>query len=71
MKKLLNDHILLRSTFKEWDWNDNIGPILDDRLKEKILKPGKGALSSQAVCLSVSFCLSARGLQSTPFELGT
>ena len=30
-----------------------IGPILDDRLKEKILKPWKGALSSQSVCPSV------------------
>ena len=34
----------------------SIGPILDDRLKEKILKPWKGALSSHSVCLSV--CLS-------------
>ena len=33
------------------------GPILDDRLKEKLLKPWKGALSSHFhVCLSV--CLS-------------
>ena len=30
-----------------------IGPILDDRLKEKILKPWKGALSSHSVCVSV------------------
>ena len=35
-----------------------IGPILDDRLEEKILKPWKGALSSHSVCLSV--CLSVR-----------
>ena len=34
-----------------------VGPILDDRLKEKILKPWKGALSIHfGVCLSV--CLS-------------
>ena len=26
------------------------GPILDDRLKEKLLKPWKGALSSHSVC---------------------
>ena len=33
---------------------DHIGPILDDRLKEKILKPWKGAHSSHfRVCLSV------------------
>ena len=30
-----------------------IGPILDDRLKEKILKPWKGAHSSHCVCPSV------------------
>ena len=41
------------------------GPILDDRLKEKILKPYKGAHSSHSVCVSV------RGLQVTPFGLGT
>ena len=36
-----------------------VGPILDDRLKEKILKSWKGALSSHfRVCLSV--CLSVR-----------
>ena len=35
-----------------------IGPILDERLKGKILKPWKGALSSQSVCPSV--CLSVR-----------
>ena len=38
-----------------------IGPILDDRLKEKLLKPWKGALSSHfRVCPSVcpSVCLS-------------
>ena len=35
------------------DWF-NIGPILDDRLKEKLLKPWKGALCSHfRVCLSV------------------
>ena len=34
-----------------------IGPILDDRLKEKILKPWKGALSSHSVCLSVCLCV--------------
>ena len=31
-----------------------IGPILDDRLKEKILKPWKGAHSSHFVCVCVS-----------------
>ena len=37
----------------------NIGPILDDRLKEKLLKPWKFALCSHFhVCLSV--CLSVR-----------
>ena len=46
-----------------------IGPILDDRLKEKILKPWKGALSSHSVCLCV--CVSVRRLQVTPFGLGT
>ena len=35
-----------------------IGPILDDRLKEKILKPWKGAHSSHSVCVSV--CPSVR-----------
>ena len=30
-----------------------VGPILDDRLKEKLLKPWKGALSSHSVCLCV------------------
>ena len=34
-----------------------VGPILDDRLKEKILKPWKGALSSHSVCLSVCLCV--------------
>ena len=41
-----------RSDFYAW-----IGPILDDRLKEKILKPWKGALSSHSVCLSVCVCV--------------
>ena len=35
-----------------------IGPILDDRFKEKLLKPWKGAHSSHfRVCLSVCLCL--------------
>ena len=35
-----------------------IGPILDDRLKEKLLKPWKGALCSHfRVCFSVSLFL--------------
>ena len=49
-------------------------PILDDRLKEKFMKPWKGVLCIHfRVCLSVclSVCPSARGLQSTPFDLGT
>ena len=29
----------------------SIGPILDDRLKEKILKPWKGAHSIHSVCV--------------------
>ena len=34
-------------------WDVLIGPILDDRLKEKLLKPWKGAHSSHfRVCLS-------------------
>ena len=37
-----------------------IGPILDDRLKENILKPWKGALSSHSVCLSVCVCAGCR-----------
>ena len=38
---------------------DDIGPILDDRLKEK-LKPWKGAHSSHfRVCVCLSVCLSA------------
>ena len=41
------------------------GPILDDRLKEKFLKPWKGVLCIHfRVCVSV--CLCVRGLQSTP-----
>ena len=42
-----------------------IGPILNDRLKVKILKPWKGALSSHSVCLSVNT------IQDTLFGLGT
>ena len=46
-----------------------IGPILDDRLKEKLLKPWKGAFCSHfRVCLCV--CLSVRSRR-TPFDLGT
>ena len=46
-----------------------IGPILDDRLKEKILKPWKGAHSSHfRVCVSVCVCVTR--LQSTSFDLG-
>ena len=48
----------------------DVGPILDDRLKEKLLKPWKGALCSHyRVCLSV--CVSVRELQSTSLGLGT
>ena len=35
----------------------DIGPILDDRLKKKILKPWKGAHSSHSVCVSVCPCV--------------
>ena len=45
-----------------------IGPILDDRLKEKFLKP-LNSLSCVCVCLSV--CPSVRGLQNTPFNIWT
>ena len=45
-----------------------IGPILDDRLNEKLLKPWKGALSSH---FRVSVRPSVDGLQGTPFGLGT
>ena len=43
-----------------------IGPILDDRLKEKLMKPWKGAHSSH-----FPVCLCVIGLQSTLFGLGT
>ena len=43
-----------------------VGPILDDRLKEKLLKPRKGAHSSH-----FRVCPSVRGLQGTLFGLGT
>ena len=46
-----------------------IGPILDDRLKEKILKPWKGAHSSHSVCPSVCLCVNT--LQDTLFGLET
>ena len=51
-----------------WDMRKKriFGPILDDRLKEKLLKPWKGAL-----CSHFRVCLSVRGLQVTPFDLGT
>ena len=52
-----------------------IGPILDDRLKEKLLKPWKDAHSSHfPVCLSVCVCVcvsNIRELQGTLFGLGT
>ena len=52
-----------------------IWAILDDRLKEKILKPWKGAHSSHSVSLChsvrVYVCLSVNGLQVTPFDPGT
>ena len=39
--------------------NVGVGPILDDRLKEELLKPWKGAHSSHfRVCLSI--CVSVR-----------
>ena len=44
--------------------------ILDDMLKEKLLKPRKGAHSSHfRVCVCV--CPPVRGLQSKSFDLGT
>ena len=42
-----------------------IGPILDDRLKEKFLKSWEGVLCFLCVCLYICW------LQSTPFDLGT
>ena len=45
-----------------------IGPILDDMLKEEILKPWKGAHSSHSVCVSVCPCVNK--IQDTPFDLG-
>ena len=51
-------------------FNICIGPILDDRLKEKLLKPWKSALCSHfRVCFSV--CFSVRELLITVFDLGT
>ena len=47
----------------------NFGPILDDRLKEKILKPWKGAHSCHSTCLCVR--PSVNNLHDTPFDLGT
>ena len=48
---------LLVFKFEHYYWGQNlgetIGPIFDDKLKEKILKPWKGALSSHYVCVSV------------------
>ena len=48
----------------------HIGPILDDKLKEKILKPLKGVLCIH-FHVSVGVYVSVHGLQSTPFDLGT
>ena len=47
--------------------NVNIGPLLDDRLKENLKNPEtlKGCPLFSLSCLSVS------ELQSTPFDLGT
>ena len=64
IKYILMCHISIDTKFYQL-----IGPILDDRLKEKLLKPWKGALSSNSVCLSVR--LSVNGLHGTPFDLGT
>ena len=47
----------------------NIGPILDDRLKEKILETWKPSVVSLSVCVSVGMCVN--GVQGTPFDLGT
>ena len=35
----------------------NIGPILDDRMKEKVMKPRKGAHSGHSVCVSFRLCV--------------
>ena len=67
IKYILMCHISIDTKFYQL-----IGPILDDRL-DKIPKPWKGALSSHSVCVCVCLCvcLSERGLQVTPFDLGT
>ena len=68
--------IFIHTWYTDWspvNVTNSIGPILDNRLKEKILKPWKGALSIHfRVCLSVclSVCFSVRALLATVFELG-
>ena len=47
-------------------WKICIGPILDDRLKENSWNPERVS----PVFTFVSVCLSLRGLQTTPFDLG-
>ena len=59
---------LLFSWRKWWDTLDTIGTIIDDRLKEKSLKPWKGVL---CIHFLVCVCVCVRGLHSTPFDLGT
>ena len=44
---------------------DTVGSILDDRLKDKILKPWKGVF---CIHFCVCMCVCACRLQSTPFD---
>ena len=48
----------------------SIGPILDDRLKEKILKPWKGAHSSHSVCVCVCLSVCVSVCLCTGYRLG-
>ena len=47
------------------DISTSIGPFLDDKLKEKFLKPERMSSVFTFVCLSVDMP------QNTPFDLGT
>ena len=51
-----------------------IGPILDDKLKEKFLEPWKGVLCIHVracLCVDVPVCMSVNKLHGTPLDLGT
>ena len=53
----LSEVVEMRLVLDIRSWNQIIGPILDDRLKEKLLRPWKCAHSSRYV----SVCLRATG----------